>query len=108
MNRPIRKPSPCSSAESAFDEGLLIPPVKIVEGGVIRRDIEELYLRSSRKPQMVALDFRAQLAGNNSARRRVHELIERYGFGTDFRQVNGAKLSRDVLRKATGPMFGKL
>ena len=69
----------CGSAESAFEEGICIPPVKIVEGNVIRRDIEELYLRSSRKPDAVALDFRAQLAGNITARDRVLALIRRYG-----------------------------
>ncbi len=72
----------CPSAESAFDEGILIPPVKIVENDVVRRDIEELYLRSSRKREMVALDFRAQLAGNLTAKNRVHALIDRYGAGT--------------------------
>jgi N-methylhydantoinase B len=72
----------CPSAESAFDEGILIPPVKIIEGGEIRRDIEDIYLRSSRKPQMVALDFRAQMAGNASARTRILELVRRYGPGT--------------------------
>ena len=61
----------CGSAEDAFEEGICIPPVKIVEGNEIRRDIEELYLRSSRKPEAVALDFRAQLAGNITARDRV-------------------------------------
>ncbi len=61
----------CMSAESAYEEGLLVPPVKIIENGEIRRDIEELYLRSSRKPEAVALDFRAQLAGNNTAKARV-------------------------------------
>ena len=69
----------CPSAKSAFDEGLLIPPIKIVENHEIRRDIEDLYLRSSRKPDMVALDFRAQLAGNVAARDRVLQLIARYG-----------------------------
>ena len=69
----------CPAAESAFDEGILIPPVKIVENDVVRRDIEELYLRSSRKPEMVALDFRAQLAGNMSARERLLQLVRRYG-----------------------------
>src|SRR6266705_2283715 len=44
-----------------------------------RRDIEELYLRASRKPEAVALDFRAQLAGNITARERVLALIRRYG-----------------------------
>src|SRR6266850_601330 len=51
----------CPSARDAFDEGILLPPVKIVERNEIRRDIEEIYLRSSRKPSAVALDFRAQL-----------------------------------------------
>ena len=69
----------CGSAENAFEEGICIPPVKIVEGNEIRRDIEELYLRSSRKPEAVALDFRAQLAGNITARDRVLALIRRYG-----------------------------
>jgi N-methylhydantoinase B len=72
----------CPSAESAFEEGILIPPIKIVENDVVRKDIEDLYLRSSRKPDMVALDFRAQLAGNITARDRVFSLIERYGAGT--------------------------
>ena len=65
----------CPSAESAFDEGILIPPVKIIEGGSIRRDIEELYLRASRKPELVALDFRAQMAGNTAARNRILQLV---------------------------------
>ncbi len=69
----------CPSARDAFDEGILIPPVKIVEGNEIRRDIEEIYLRSSRKPSAVALDFRAQLAGNMTAKQRVLHLIEKYG-----------------------------
>src|SRR6266545_2654754 len=69
----------CGSAENAFEEGICIPPVKIVEANEIRRDIEELYLRSSRKPEAVALDFRAQLAGNLTARDRVLALIRRYG-----------------------------
>jgi N-methylhydantoinase B len=72
----------CPAARDAFDEGICLPPVKIVENDEIRRDVEELYLRSSRKPEMVALDFRAQLAGNTAARRRVLELIRRYGAGT--------------------------
>ncbi len=72
----------CPSAESAFDEGILIPPVKIVENDVVRKDIEALYLRSSRKPDMVALDFRAQLAGNMTAKARIEQLIRRYSAKT--------------------------
>lgn len=69
----------CPSARNAFDEGILIPPIKIIENDEIRRDVEDLYLRSSRKPEMVALDFRAQMAGNMAARERILHLIRRYG-----------------------------
>lgn len=69
----------CPNARDAFDEGILIPPVKIVERGELRRDVEELYLRASRKPYLVALDLRAQIAGNNTAKRRILSLIRRYG-----------------------------
>jgi N-methylhydantoinase B len=69
----------CGSAENAYEEGICLPPIKIVEGNEIRRDIEEAYLRASRKPDAVALDFRAQLAGNMTARDRILRLIRRYG-----------------------------
>ena len=69
----------CPNARDAFDEGILIPPVKIIERGELRRDIEAVYLRASRKPYLVALDLRAQIAGNVAASRRIIKLIERYG-----------------------------
>lgn len=72
----------CPSAESSFDEGILIPPIKIIEDNRIRKDVEDLYLRSSRKPALVALDFRAQMAGNHMAKGRIQALLERYGAAT--------------------------
>ena len=69
----------CPNARDSFDEGILIPPVKIVERGELRRDIEAVYLRASRKPYLVALDLRAQIAGNNTAKKRILHLIQRYG-----------------------------
>jgi len=72
----------CPSARDAYDEGILIPPVKIVEDNTIRKDIEDIYLRSSRKRSAVALDFRAQLAGNMTAKGRILALISRYGAET--------------------------
>ena len=71
----------CPAAESAYDEGILLPPLKIIENFKVRKDIEAVYLRSSRKPDLVALDFRAQMAGNTTARERILDLIKRYGVG---------------------------
>jgi N-methylhydantoinase B len=71
----------CPDAESVYDEPLPTPPVKIVERGHLRRDIEELWVRRSRIPDLVALDLRAVIAGNNVARERVLRLVQRYGPG---------------------------
>jgi N-methylhydantoinase B len=72
----------CPSARDIFDESPPMPPVKIVEGGRLRRDIEEMYVRRSRVPYLVSLDLRAEIAGNNVARARMLELVGRYGAGT--------------------------
>ncbi|HUZ74521.1 MAG TPA: hydantoinase B/oxoprolinase family protein [Stellaceae bacterium] len=92
----------CPAAETAFDEGILIPPIKIIENGTIRRDIEELYLRASRKPELVALDFRAQMAGNAAARKRILELIRRY----DASVVKG--VMRRILANGEAAFLDKL
>jgi len=66
-------------ARDIFGEQPLIPPVKIVENGVLRKDLEREYLRRSRLPEMAALDLRAKLAANMTAEKRILELIEARG-----------------------------
>jgi N-methylhydantoinase B len=72
----------CVDAEEHFAEGMSYPPIKMVERGVIRRDIEDVYLRRSRAPALVGLDLRAHIASNNVAKERMLELVERYGAKT--------------------------
>jgi N-methylhydantoinase B len=70
------------AAENVFFEPAPIPPIKMVENDRIRRDLEEMYLRTSRLPGLVALDLRAAVAGNILARGRILGLVERYGAAT--------------------------
>ena len=69
-------------AADVFWESGCIPPIKIVEGGKLRKDLEEEYARRSRLPQLVALDLRAEIAGCTVARERLLALIARYGAET--------------------------
>lgn len=71
-----------TTGQDAFSEAGCIPPIKLVERGVLRKDLEEEYIRRSRMPQLVALDLRAELAGCNVARDRLVQLLERYGADT--------------------------
>jgi N-methylhydantoinase B len=68
-------------SQDVFWEAGCIPPIKIVEQGVLRKDLEEEYIRRSRMPDLVALDLRAQITACNVARERMQQLIEKYGPG---------------------------
>ena len=72
----------CPGAADVFEEPTPIPPIKVVEGGEVREDLRQMYLRHSRLPQMVGLDFNAQVAGVNVARDRINETIGEYGAET--------------------------
>ncbi|WP_432845296.1 hydantoinase B/oxoprolinase family protein [Amycolatopsis sp. CA-161197] len=69
-------------ATDVFWESVPTPPVKIVEGGEIRADIEDMYLRRSRVPKLVALDLRAKIGANNVAHERLRALCDKYGAAT--------------------------
>lgn len=62
-----------------FWESTPVPPVKIIEGGSLRPDIEDMYLRRSRVPKLIALDLRAKMGANNVAQERLTQLIDKYG-----------------------------
>jgi N-methylhydantoinase B len=69
----------CPDADDVFQEPTPTPPLKLVEGGMVRHDIEDEFVRRSRLPDLVRLDLRAVIAGNTVATRRVQGLISRYG-----------------------------
>jgi N-methylhydantoinase B len=67
-----------TAAADAFSEPAPIPPIKLVRGSRLQRDIEEMFVRSSRLPQLLALDLRAMIATNQVAVSRLKELAEVY------------------------------
>lgn len=65
-----------------FWESTPVPPIKIVEGGELRSDIEDAYLRRSRVPKLIGLDLRAKIGANNVAHEQLRQLVDKYGAGT--------------------------
>lgn len=61
-----------------YQEGFRIPPVKIVRGGHIDRDILALLLNNVRTPEEREGDLSAQLAACHTGTARLQELCERY------------------------------
>jgi N-methylhydantoinase B len=72
----------CPKAREVYQEGIRIPCVKLIDRGEVREDVLEMIVAASRLPDQLGLDIRAFIATVNVARRRVTELVARYGART--------------------------
>ena len=75
-------PASIGAFQEVFQEGIIIPGVKLVRGGDIVDDIFRLVLAQIRSKRETAGDFRAQIAANMTGLRRLQRLIERLGSET--------------------------
>jgi N-methylhydantoinase B len=75
----MRPGSMPSDSREIYQEGIIIPPVRLVRGGEYVQDILDLLLANVRTPGSRRGDLRAQIAANDIAEQRIGELIERRG-----------------------------
>ena len=71
-----------SDSREIYQEGIIIPPVRLVHEGEYVEEVLGLILANVRTPDLRRGDLRAQIAANNLAQTRVSELIERRGRDT--------------------------
>jgi N-methylhydantoinase B len=83
----------CPTATDVYQEGLRIPPGKIVRRGERNEELWDIIVANSRMPFTVSNDFTAFLAGLKVAGERLHELCERYG-GATVAQVMQQSIER--------------
>jgi N-methylhydantoinase B len=69
-------------ATSAFQEGLMIPPVRLFSQGVRNQDLYRVIVRNSRTPDSFAGDLDSEVAACQMGSRRLRKLFERYGAET--------------------------
>ena len=69
-------PASIGAFREVFQEGVIIPPVKLVAGGRIVDDVFRLILAQIRSKRETAGDFRAQVAANATGTRRIQSLVE--------------------------------
>jgi N-methylhydantoinase B len=65
-----------------FQEGLIIPPCKLVNNGQENEDVFAIIKANTRTPTERVGDIRAQIAANNVGALRMVELIQKYGAET--------------------------
>ncbi len=66
-------------AREIYQEGLIIPPIKIVNSGNINQDLLDLILANVRTPDERSGDLKAQIGANQRGVMRLTELVHRYG-----------------------------
>jgi N-methylhydantoinase B len=68
-----------SSAIEIFQEGLRIPPVKLVEGGTLNGAIRDIVLQNVRQPEILWGDLQSQLASLQIGAASVERLARKVG-----------------------------
>jgi N-methylhydantoinase B len=73
-------PGSMGRAEEIYQEGLRIPPVKLMIGGRVNDDVMRLISANVRVPEEREGDLTAQLGAIATGSERLLEIVERYGF----------------------------
>ncbi|HSK23624.1 MAG TPA: hydantoinase B/oxoprolinase family protein [Egicoccus sp.] len=71
-----------SGARSVFEEGLMVPPIKLWDQGVPNQAALTIMTRNSRMPESLAGDLDAECSACLMGSRRLSEVFERYGVET--------------------------
>ena len=86
-------------AHDVFQEGLLFPPVRIIREGKIDSEWEHYIAANVRAPGEVLNDIRSMIAANNTASRKLEQIVSEYGVDRhrEFCEIN-KDLSEQVIR----------
>jgi N-methylhydantoinase B len=87
-----------------YQEGIRIPPIKLIAGGELQDDVFRLLLNNVRTPEEREGDLNAQIAACHTGAARLIEIAERYGMARvqrimDELQDYSEKLMRAFLSK---------
>ena len=99
------------TATEIYQEGIRIPPVKLVDGGVVNQAALEILLANMRVREERLGDFNSGLAACRTAERRVAELVGRHGAETLLAGVAGniarseARMRAQIAKLPDGEFF---
>jgi N-methylhydantoinase B len=95
-------PGSMGVAEDIYQEGLRIPPIKLMAGGRLNSELIRLVMANVRLPEERMGDLTAQLGAIQTGRARLLEIVERYGYKESNRYAQhlinyAARMMREVL-----------
>jgi N-methylhydantoinase B len=93
------------SATDHFGEGIRIPPLRVVDRGVVRRDVIALVASNTRAPGDIVGDCHAQIEATRIAEQELFRLIDKYGRDT---VVTGFAAVQDYVERLTRARIAEL
>ena len=102
-------PGSLSLAREIYQEGIILPPVKICRDDAIDEGLLAVFLRNVRTPHERRGDLLAQIAANRIGARRIQEFLARYGLSEvaaygRLLQDYAERVTRALLREIGGPV----
>src|ERR1044072_2662666 len=96
-----------ADAREVFEEGLQIPPMKVVEGGKMNATLEQILRQNVRVPDQVMGDLHAQFTGLSLIERQVIALMKMRGLASlDALSAELRGRSEAAMRKAIRALPG--
>jgi len=95
-------------ATDLFQEGLLIPPLRLLRGGQLNQDLYEMICANTRTPEVTWGDINAQAQTNVYGQQKFTELFAKYGVDTvlgcwqRWMEICEAELRKEIARVPDG------
>lgn len=86
-------------ATEIYQEGVRIPPTKIYDGGIPRKDVIDLITSNSRLKDSALGDLNAQVAACRTGENRLKSIIQKYGLDTFRRSVSDIFKQSEIMDK---------
>jgi N-methylhydantoinase B len=87
-------------ATEIYQEGLIIPPVKLVEAGRSNQAVLDIVLRNVRTPAERRGDLSAQMAAHRVGEQRLQEIAKRYGLEDTLNYAHSLLVYAERLMRA--------
>ncbi len=88
-------------ATELFQEGLILPPVKLMRGGEMVADVRSILLANVRTPVEREGDLAAQIAANRTGEKRLLEIVRKYGLDETLLHAGEMQRYAERMMRAT-------
>jgi N-methylhydantoinase B len=106
-------PASIGAFREIYQEGIIIPPIKLIKGGLLDEDLFRFFIANIRTERETSGDLRAQLAANKLGQRRFGELIEKFGLDQlnthidDLLEYTARRTRKEIAKLPSGTYTAK-